>query len=324
VAGYSDGDTDRRWVTVARPVWRGAISFGLVNVGVSMYTATEARRVSFREFDQKTAKRVRHKRVAEGTDREVDYEDVAKGYETSSGEHILVTQEELESVAPETTRRIAIDDFVELAEIDPIYYERTYYLAPSDEESEHAYALLREAMKQAGLAGIATFVMRNKEHLAALRVADEIMVLTTMYFADEVRDPQDTVDRLPEEPDLPQRELDTAVSLIRELTTSWEPDRYHDTYRERVLSLVEQKAKGEDVEVGDVEPPEGKVVDLMSALQESIERARKGASSRSADADADLENLSKKELYERAGQLGVEGRSKMSKDQLVDALAKAS
>jgi DNA end-binding protein Ku len=132
---------------VARPVWTGTISFGLVNIGVGLYAATENRDVSFRQFEKDTDKRVRNKRVAEGTDREVNYEDITKGYETESGEYVIVTQEELESVQPETSRTISIDDFVELAEIDPIYYTRSYYLAPRDEENERAYVLLREAMK---------------------------------------------------------------------------------------------------------------------------------------------------------------------------------
>lgn len=308
---------------MARPVWQGSISFGLVNVGVGLYTATEQRSVSFHQFERGTNKRVRNKRVAEGTDREVEYEDIAKGYEVDS-EHVLVTQEELESVAPETSRTIAIEDFVELTEIDPVYYARTYYLAPRDEENEHPYALLREAMKQAGLAGIATLVMRNKEYLAALRAAGDVIVLNTMFFADEVRDPRDTVDRLPGQRKLPSRELDTAGKLIRELATSWEPERYHDTHRERVLQLVEQKAGGEEPDIAAVEEPAENVVDLVAALEESIERARGGAQRRRQRADGDLAELSKKQLYDRAGKLGVAGRSKMSKGELAEAVAKAS
>lgn len=308
---------------MARPVWQGSISFGLVNVGVGLYTATEQRSVSFHQFERGTNKRVRNKRVAEGTDREVEYEDIAKGYEVDS-EHVLVTQEELESVAPETSRTIAIEDFVELTEIDPVYYARTYYLAPRDEENEHPYALLREAMKQAGLAGIATLVMRNKEYLAALRAAGDVIVLNTMFFADEVRDPRDTVDRLPGQRKLPSRELDTAGKLIRELATSWEPERYHDTHRERVLQLVEQRAGGEEPDIAAVEEPAENVVDLVAALEESIERARGGAQRRRQRADGDLAELSKKQLYDRAGKLGVAGRSKMSKGELAEAVAKAS
>lgn len=321
---------------MARPVWRGTISFGLVNVGVGLYSATEQRStVRFHQFEKGTGKRVRNKRVAEDTDREVDYEDITKGYETSGGEHVIVTQEELERVAPETSRSIAIEDFVKLAEIDPIYYQKSYYLAPRDEENEHAYALLREAMDRAGLAGIATLVMRNKEYLAAIRPADEVLILNTMYFADEVRDPRKTVGRLPERQEPPKRELDAAVQLIRELATDWDPEHYRDTHRERVLQLIEQKASGEEPQVEEVAQPEEKVVDLVSALQQSIDRAkgRRGGDGAGADdgqrrgrreSGEDLEGLSKQELYDRAGDLGVTGRSKMSKDELYEAVAKAS
>lgn len=314
---------------MARPVWSGSISFGLVNVGVGMYTATEQRGLSFHQFERGTNKRVRNKRVAEGTDREVDYDDVAKGYETESGEHVIVTQDELESVAPETSRTIAIDDFVELADIDPVYYARTYYLGPRGEEHERSYLLLHEAMKKAGLVGIATFVMRSKEYLAALRAADDVIMLHTMYFADEVREPRSAIGDLPDQRELPRRELDMAVRLIGELTTPWEPEKYHDTHRERVLELVKQKASGEEPDVVEPDESEDNVVDLMTALEQSIKRARGGRKRttkrpKGSQRSPDLGSLSKKELYERAGELGVAGRSKMSKDELVEAVAEAS
>lgn len=318
---------------MARPVWSGAITFGLVNVGVGLYSATEEKSVSFHQFEKDSGKRVRNKRVAEGTDREVDYDDVAKGYETESGDHVLVTQEELESVAPETSRSITIDDFVELADIDPIYFERSYYLAPRDEPSEHAYALLREAMKQAGLAGIATLVMRNKQYLAAIRAREDVLVLNTMHFADEVRDPRETVGSLPGEQKLPKKELDSAIRLISELTVDWDPARYDDTHRERVLELIEQKAGGEEPAVVEAEEPQENVIDLVAALQESIERARgdgkrgRGGRARPPSKrrkDGKLGNLSKKELYDRASELEISGRSSMSRDELEEAVAKAS
>jgi len=326
---------------MARPVWQGAITFGLVNVGVGLYSATEEQSVSFHQFDKDTGKRVRNKRVAEGTDREVDYSDVAKGYETESGDHIIVTQEELEQVAPDTSRSITIDDFVELADIDPIYYERAYYLAPRDEANEHAYALLREAMKRAGLAGIATLVMRNKQYLAAIRARDDVLVLNTMHFADEVRDPAETVGSLPGRRELPKRELDTAVRLISELTVEWDAARYHDTHRERILKLIEQKASGEEPDIVEAEEPQENVIDLVAALHESIERARaggragKGAPVRSGTkrrvgsgakqgGAGKLAGLSKKQLYDRASKLDISGRSSMSRDELEEAVAKAS
>ncbi|HEX6235203.1 MAG TPA: Ku protein [Jiangellaceae bacterium] len=318
---------------MVRPVWQGAITFGLVNVGVGLYSATDEMTVSFHQFEKGTGKRIRNRRVAEGSEREVEYDNVAKGYETPSGDHVIVTQEELESVAPESSRSIAIDDFVELADIDPIYFERAYYLAPRDEASEHAYALLREAMKRASLAGIATLVMRNRQYLAAIRARQDVLVLNTMHFADEVRDPVETVGSLPDRRELPKRELDTAMRLISELTVAWDPERYHDTHRERVLKLIEQKASGKEPEIVAAEEPEENVVDLMAALKQSIEQARaRGGSRRGGRGGAapkrrgagELTELSKKELYDRASELDILGRSNMSRDELEKAIAKAS
>jgi DNA end-binding protein Ku len=263
-------------IAVARPVWTGSISFGLVNIAVGLYSATEDRSVSFHQFETGTEKRVRNKRVAEGTDREVPYQDITKGYETDSGDHVILTQEEIESVQPETSKAITIDDFVELAEIDPIYYQRSYYLAPRGEEQEHAYALLRDAMKESGLAGIATLVMRNKQHLAAIRAQDDVLVLTTMHFADEIRQPRDVADGLPGRRKLPKKEFDTAVQLIKQLSGPWKPENYHDTYREQVLRVVEQKAKGQEVHVEEPPEPQADVIDLVAALEKSIENARDG------------------------------------------------
>jgi DNA end-binding protein Ku len=318
---------------MVRPVWQGAITFGLVNVGVGLYSATDEKTVSFHQFEKGTGKRIRNRRVAEGSEREVEYDDVAKGYQTRSGDHVIVTQEELESVAPESSRSIAIDDFVELADIDPIYFERAYYLAPRDEASEHAYALLREAMKQAGLAGIATLVMRNKQYLAAIRAREDVLVLNTMHFADEVRDPVETVGSLPPSRELPKRELDTARRLISELTVAWDPERYHDTHRERVLKLIEQKASGKEPEIVAAEEPEENVVDLMAALKQSIEQARARGGSRRGGRGrrapkrrraGKLTELSKQDLYDRASELDISGRSNMSRDELEKAIAKAS
>ncbi|WP_166350191.1 Ku protein [Phytoactinopolyspora limicola] len=259
---------------MARPVWTGSISFGLVNIGVALYSATQSRDVSFRQLEQGTGRRVRNKRVAEGTNREVEYEDITKGYETNSGDYVVVTQDELDSVRPDKSRSISVDDFVRIDEVDPIYFQRSYYVAPRSEDQEHAYALLREAMKEAGLAGVAGLVMRNKEHLVAIRPRDDVLVLSTMFYADEIRAPHDVVDGLPGDQDLPSRELDTAVQLIEQLSTEWKPEKYHDTHREQVLRLVEQKARGKKIEVEEPEEPVDNVIDLVAALEQSIEQAK--------------------------------------------------
>lgn len=298
------------------------MSFGLVNVPVELYTATQQQDVAFHQFERGTNERVRYKRVAEGTDREVDYSDVVKGYETSKGQYVMLTQEELEAADPGKSRSIDIDDFVELSQIDPIYYEKTYYLAPSqrkgDDGGGRAYALLRDAMSEAGLAGVGSFVMRGKEYLALIRPWKRVLALETLYFADEVRDPEDLIDDLPRETRSGSKELKTAVDLVRQLRTDWEPEKYEDSYRVRLLEIIEEKAEGNEIHVAEEADESGQVIDLMEALQRSIDQAKGGGER------GDLGSLSKQELYDRAADLGVRGRSKMSRKQLEAAVRKAS
>lgn len=330
---------------MARPIWRGSVSFGLVNVPVELYSATQQQDVAFHQFERDSNKRVRYKRVAEGTNREIDYSDVVKGYETTQGKYVMLTQEELEAAAPEKSRSIDVSDFVLLDEIDPIYYEKTYYLAPSqrkgDEGGAKAYALLRDAMENAGLAGVGSFVMREKEYLAVIRPWKRVLALETLFFADEVRDPEDVIDNLPAATRSDSKELKTAIQLVRQLRTDWEPERYHDSHRIRLLEIIEEKAKGNEIHVEEKAEEEGQVIDLMEALRRSIDQAktgatpeataRKSASSDSSDSsssseadDGDLRGLSKQELYEKASELGISGRSKMSRRQLEAAVRKAS
>lgn len=302
------------------------MSFGLVNVPVELYTATQQQDVAFHQFERDTNERVRYKRVAEGTDREVDYSDVVKGYETAKGQYVMLDQEELEAADPGKSRSIDIGDFVSLSEIDPIYYEKTYYLAPSqrkgDEGGAKAYALLRDAMSQAGLAGIGSFVMRGKEYLALVRPWKRVLALETLYFADEVRDPEELLDSLPRETRSDSRELKTAVDLVRQLRTDWEPEKYEDSYRIRLLEIIEEKAEGNEIHVEPEAGESGEVIDLMEALQRSIDQAKSGG--KSGSGSGGLGALSKDELYEKASELDVRGRSKMSRKQLEAAVRKAS
>ncbi|GAB3420779.1 Ku protein [Flindersiella endophytica] len=307
------------------------MSFGLVNVPVELFTATQQQDVAFHQFERETNERVRYKRVAEGTDREVDYSDVVKGYETAKGQYVMLDQEELEAADPGKSRSIDIGDFVELSQIDPIYYEKTYYLAPSqrkgDEGGAKAYALLRDAMSKAGLAGIGSFVMRGKEYLALIRPWKRVLTLETLYFADEVRDPEDLLDSLPRETRSDSRELKTAVDLVRQLRTDWEPEKYEDSYRVRLLEIIEEKAKGNEIHIEPEADESGQVIDLMEALQRSIDQAKSGGGSKKKQkqqGDGELGSLSKDELYEKASDLGVRGRSKMSRKQLEAAVSKAS
>jgi DNA end-binding protein Ku len=274
---------------VARAIWSGAISFGLVNVPVKLFSATDAKDVSFHQFQEGTGQRIRYKRVAEESGEEVGYDDIVKGYEIDKGRHVLVTPEELESVEPGKSHSIEIEDFVDLERIDPVYYEKSYYLAPAKGAgAEKSYALLRQAMEDAGKVAIARFVLRTKQYLAAIRPARGVLVLETMFFADEVRDPEHDIDDVPgAEVELGERELRIAGQLIESLTSDWEPQRYHDTYRERVLELIGRKAEGQEVVVEPAAAEGGEVVDLMAALEASVAAARQGRARAAAPGDDD-------------------------------------
>lgn len=327
---------------MARAMWSGSLSFGLVNVPVGLYSATEDKTVHFHQLQKGTASRVRNKRVNEDTGEEVAYEDVVKGYDLGDGQYVIVSPEELESVEPGPSKTIDIVDFVDQDEIDPLYYQRTYYLGPTNKAAAKPYALLARAMSDANRVAIATFVMRAKQYLAAVRAVGNVLVLETMFFADEVRDPTETVPDLPAAAEAGGRELDMALSLLESMTAPWDPSNYEDTYRDRVMSLIEAKQQGEEV-TAQAQPASAKVVDLVEALERSLraaseEKERHGAKSRSGGespsreaatetptpsgskgADS-LESSSKEELYKRAKELGVEGRSKMTHDELVAAL----
>jgi DNA end-binding protein Ku len=322
---------------MARSMWTGAISFGLVTIPVKLYSATQSHTISFNQFAKDSGERIRYKRVAEGSGKEVSYEDIVKGHEIDDGRFVIVTPEELASVEPTKSRRIDIEDFVDLDDIDPVYWNKTYYLGPAgDLGAEKPYALLLEAMRKANKVGIGKFVMREKEYLVTIRPLGDMLALETMFFADEVRS-ADEIDNAPVSEEVSDKELAMATQLIDALATEWDPTKYEDTYRERVEELLAAKAKGEDVVVADeVETPQ--VADLMEALKASVEASKKGTVARpgttsddtddtadGAKGDGDLAKLSKDELYERATAADVPGRSKMTKDQLVDALtAKAS
>ena len=306
--------------SMPRAIWSGSISFGLVNVPVKLYSATESKDIHFNQFQEGTGKRIHNKRVAEGTGREVEYEDIVKGYELKAGKYVLVTPEELESVEPGKTRTIEIEDFVDLAEIDPIYFEKSYYLAPAG-EAKKSYALLREAMERANRVAIGRFVMRTKQYLAAIRPSGKVLVLETMFFGDEVRDTKDL--DLPGKVKLSPRELEIADRLIDSLTVEFKPGQYKDTYRERVMNLIKRKQKGEDIVIEEREETTDKATDLMAALEASISNIR-DARDKKRKKSGSLDELSKQELLDRAAKADISGRSKMSKDELMKALRKAS
>ncbi|HEY7136167.1 MAG TPA: Ku protein [Acidimicrobiia bacterium] len=356
---------------MARAIWTGSVAFGLVNVPVKLYAATEARDIRFHQFQKDTGKRVHNRRVAEGTDDEVAYDDIVKGYEAHKGEFVIVTPEELEGVAPGASRTIDIEDFVELADVDPVFFERSYYLGPADKGAAPTYRLLLDAMADTGKAAIGRFVMRTKEYLAAIRPGDGVLVLETLYFADEIRDRADVVGDVPKAK-VGEREVRIARQLVDSMATEWDPSRYRDTYRERVLDLLERKAEGEEIVLEEPQP-RARVLDLMSALEQSLESARQGgrasastgssgarsgrgrtarsaskgtrttgsgSATRNAKAAGqkrsgaastgkrsrtrDYSSWPKRRLDDEARRLDIPGRSKMDREELVEALQRAS
>ena len=259
-----------------RAIWKGAVSFGLVNVPVGLFSATEDHDVHFHQFEKGTSSRIRNQRVNEDTGDEVAYSDIVKGAEVGDG-YVMLTPEELESVEPGRSRTIDISDFVEAADIDPVYYQKSYYLAPSDEAGKKAYRLLVKAMAKAERIGVATFVMRGKQYLAAIRPSEDgnVLVLSTMHFADEVRDPAETLDQLPNRTRVADKDLKMAVNLVESLTTEWDPKQYRDTYTERVEQLIDAKKKDREIVVPETaEATSGKVDNLLEALQASVDAAK--------------------------------------------------
>lgn len=259
-----------------RAIWSGAISFGLVNVPVKLVAAVQPKDVRFNQLEATTGQRVRQKRVSSVTGEEVPYDQIVKGFEIAPDQYVVITPEELAALNPKATRSIDIEDFVELSQIDPIYYEHAYYLVP-ETAGRKAYALLRETMRRTGKVGIGRVVLRTKQYLAVIRPRDEALVLETLYYADEVVD--EATLELPRDVELSDRELDIARQLVESLATDFEPERYHDTYREEVLALIEAKAAGQQVVTqAPAAEEEGEVVDLMAALEKSLAAVRaKGA-----------------------------------------------
>jgi DNA end-binding protein Ku len=261
---------------MARAIWSGTISFGLLNVPVKLYSAVARRGISLREIRESDGKRIKHRRVAEGSDEEVPYGEIVKAFEIAPDRYVPLSKDEMAALAPERTRAIEVQDFVDLDQIDPIYFDSPYYLGPA-EGAEKAYSLLARAMAESGKVAIARFVFRNKEHLAAVRPSDGVLTLTTMRFADEVVPPSELEDVLPSDPPKPaKQEVEMAERLIESLSREFDPAAYRDEYREQLLALIERKAEGKDVvEAPAAEEPRATAApDLMSALEESVAAAQ--------------------------------------------------
>lgn len=336
---------------MARAVWSGALSFGLVALPVQLFTATESHTIRFNQLQRGTSDRVRNKRVNERTGEEVPTEEIVKGFDMGD-EYVVVEPDELDEIAPGQSKSMEITGFVDLDQVEPVFFDKTYYLAPKGKEYAKVYALLHSALAQANKVGIATVVMRNREYLVAVKAEGDVLAMHTMHWADEVRDPRREIGSLPEETQVADKELQTAVQLVEALSIDWEPEEYHDTYQEKVLQLVEAKRTGQTVEKGEPPPRSTNVIDLMGALEASVERARSGrkngaetteeaaggrsparlkqaAEKRQARTEkraakphaAELEGLTKAELYQRASEADIPGRSSMTREELIKALA---
>jgi DNA end-binding protein Ku len=257
---------------MARSIWSGFLTFGLVSVPVGLYSATADQTIHFHQLHRGTSNRIRYKKVDEASGEEVDNADIVNGYDVGGGEYVVVTREELKDVAPGRSETIEISDFVDLDQIDPVFFRSTYYLAPRGKGAERAYALLRQAMRETAKVGVATLILRDKEYLAAVRPGDEVLILETMYFADEIREPGEEFDTL-QDATFDGRELEVAKQLVESLTVEWSPDAYHNSYRARVEDLIEQKREGQAV-VFTEERPKSNVVDLTAALEASLAQAK--------------------------------------------------
>jgi DNA end-binding protein Ku len=302
-----------------RAIWTGSIAFGLVNVPVRMYSAVEEHTLHFNFVHAPDGSRIGYEKVCKAENKPVPDDEIVKAFEYEKGEWVYMTDEDFEAAAAENHRTIDIRAFVPFEDIDPIYFERTYYLGP-EENGERVYSLLSRAMDDSGLAGVAKWVMRDRQNLGLLRVRDGAIALERMHFADEIRSTEGIA---PGDVKLDKSELEMAAQLIEQYSGKFKPEEYRDTYRDALCEIIEAKRKGEVVRVG-AEPEPEAPTDLMAALRASVEAARgRRDPAPTRNGNEDLEGKSKEELYELAKRADIPGRSDMSKEQLLEALRAA-
>jgi DNA end-binding protein Ku len=311
-----------------RSIWSGSISFGLVNVPVRLYSAVQEHKLRFHFVHEKDNSPIGYRKICKREDKPVADDEIVKAFEFTKGEYVFMEDEDFAAARVEGYKSIDIVDFVPYGDIDPIFFAHTYYVGP-DRGAEKVYSLLVKAMENSELAGIAKFVMRDKQNLGALRIRDGVITLEQLYFADEIR-PVDEIKA--DRTRVSQEELQMAERLIESFTGKWDPEKYKDTYRDELCAIIRAKRKGKEIHAApDVE--EEAPTDLLTALRESVERSRGGArasrgggrGNRNGNRNgSDLGELSKQELDERARAAGVEGRSKMTKAELVRALRRAA
>jgi DNA end-binding protein Ku len=307
-----------------RALWTGSISFGLVNVPVRLYSAVSEHKLQFHFVHKKDDSTIGYQKICKLEEKPVPDKEIVKAFEYPRGKYVYMEDEDFAAARVEGYKTIDITDFVPYEQIDPIYFAHTYYVGPQD-GSEKVYSLLVKAMEESELAGIAKFVMRDRQYLGALRVREATIVLEQLYFADEVRPVKEV---RPRRQRIEKGELEMARQLIDRFAGDWRPEKYRDTYRDALRSVIEAKRKGKEVHVA-AEPEEERPTDLLEALRASVEASRRGRrsagrrSSNGASRDG-LEELPKSELEQRARDADIEGRSKMSKDELVEALRAAA
>jgi DNA end-binding protein Ku len=277
-----------------RAIWSGSVSFGLVNVPVKLVTATSPKDVRFHQLHDADGGRVNQKRVCSIDGEEVDYAHIVKGYDLGGGRFVVVDPEELRTIDPEATRTIDIEEFVDLVDIDPIYFEHSYYLVPDDRAAK-PYALLVEAMAKTGKVALGRFVLRTKQYLTALRAKDGVLVLSTMLFSDEVVDTGELDVPTTKATAPSSRELAMAEQLVESLSAEFDPGRYHDEYRERVLELIEKKAEGQEIAQAPEPAPAAPVVDLMAALEASLAAAKAAKDGEQAEPETKAKRPSRRQ-----------------------------
>ena len=302
-----------------RSIWTGSISFGLVSVPVRMYSAVEEHTLHFNYVHEPDGSRIGHEKICKAEDKPVPDDEIVKAFEYEKGEWVYMSDEDFEAAAAENHRTIDIRAFVAFDEVDPIFFERTYYLGPA-QDGERVYALLAKAMESAGLAGVAKWVMRDRQNLGLLRVREGVITLERMHFADEIRSAEEFA---PKDSKVEKRELDMAEQLIEQYTGTFDPSEYSDTYRDALCEIIKAKRKGEEVRV-EAEPEPEAPTDLMEALRASVEAARGRRSKPRRNGNAGLEGKSKEELYELAKEADIPGRAEMKKDELIAALSRAA
>lgn len=315
-----------------RSIWRGSITFGLITIPIKVFTAVgrqAGEKIDMHLLHEKDGERIHYSRNCEKGHKDLDWDEIVKGHEYSKGKWVEITDEDLEALDLESLKTIDVVTFCPYDQIDPMYFDKSYYIVP-DEAAVKAYRLMTEALLDENLVGIAKVAMREREHLCCLRVSDDVMVMETMHWPEELREA--SFGELRKRPKVQDRERKMARQLIKQLSEDFDPTQFTDEYHKALKKLIDRKIKGEDIVIPEQEEEPERVVDLMEALRASVEAARRGekpkapkrSAGKSSNKDQDLAKLTKQELEERARQLDIAGRSKMSKKELIKAIEKAA